>query len=177
MPRSETASDSEPRRDPVDALIGQWRSTRPDLTDHLPAMALFSRLGRLAAHTTASIEAALGEHGLTIADFDVLAALRRSGEPFELKPIGIARSLMLSPSGITGRLDRLESSALVTRHMDPDDRRSFLVRLTRRGRTVVDAAVTDHVANEARLLEPLTAKERSTLDEALRRLLAQFDEA
>lgn len=155
--------------DPVDRLIAQWRRERPDL--RFEAMATIGRLGRLHALASASIEAVFAEHDLTIGDFDVLAALRRAGSPFVLRPTDLSRQLMLSPAGITSRLDRLADAGLVERSPDPDDRRSWLVRLSAEGRRKVDVAVADHVANEERLLAPLTKAQRRALDDALRLLL------
>jgi DNA-binding MarR family transcriptional regulator len=164
-----------PDRDHVDDLIDQWRAERPDLGDALPAMATFGRLGRLHAHATASIGKVFAEHGLNIGEFDVLAALRRAGEPYELRPTQLANLLMLSPGGMTNRLDRLEASGTVERRSDPADRRSWIIALTAKGKDVVDEAVSDHVANEAALLDVLSASDRAALDKALRRLLTQFD--
>ena len=70
--------------------------------------------------------------------YDVLATLRRSGEPFQLTPGALGGSLMLSTGGMTGRLDRLEQAGLVTRCPGPGDRRSRLVTLTDRGRQLID---------------------------------------
>jgi DNA-binding MarR family transcriptional regulator len=159
--------------DAVDTVLAQWRRQRPDL--ELVPMGVVGRLARLMAHLAREIEAGLAAHDLSTAEFDVLAALRRGGEPFEAKPSELARLLMLSPAGMTGRLDRLEQAGHVERRMDPDDRRSYLVRLSRQGLAVVDRAVADHVANEARLLTPLGRRERAQLDDLLRTLLAQFD--
>jgi DNA-binding MarR family transcriptional regulator len=164
----------EPQPDAVDAVIEQWRAERPDLD--LEAMATFGRLGRLHAHASRSLDAVFARHGLQLGEFDVLAALRRAGPPHVLTPTVLARTLMLSPGGMTNRIDRLEAAGLVERQADPDDRRSSLVALTDRGLTLVDAAVTDHVANEADLLAVLTTSERRALDRALRSLLAQFEE-
>jgi DNA-binding MarR family transcriptional regulator len=162
--------------DPVDVLVDQWRAQRPDLDTGpdtgLAAMATIGRLGRVHAVFGPRIAEALGRHGLAIADFDVLAALRRSGPPFVLRPVDLAAALMLSPAGITGRLDRLERAGHVSRRLDPDDRRSLLVELTDDGLRTVDAAVADHVANEERLLAVLTPDERRTLDLILRKLAA-----
>ena len=105
----------------------------------------------------------------------MLAALRREGDPFVLTPSGLARTLMLSPAGMTNRIDRLVARGLVDRRADPEDRRSLLVVLTPAGREVVDAAVTDHVANEARLLSVLSTSERAALDRTIRKLLAGLD--
>ena len=164
--------DTEPT-DPIDRIIQQWRAERPDL--ELLPMALFGRLNRFAALAGKAIEATLQAH-LTggVAEFDVLAALRRAGPPFALTPSDLARALMLSPAGMTSRLDRLEGQGLIERRADPGDRRSMLAALTEKGRAAVDAAVGHHVANEARLLAPLSAAEQETLDRLMRKLLAGF---
>jgi DNA-binding MarR family transcriptional regulator len=159
--------------DHVDRLIAQWTRERPDL--ELAPMATIGRLGRLQALATRRIADVFATHGLQIGEFDVLAALRRNGEPFVMKPTDLANELMLSPAGMTNRVDRLEAAGWIERRNDPDDRRSSLVQLTDEGRAVVDRAVADHVANEARLLEPLSAAERTAFDRALRTLLRQFD--
>ena len=159
--------------DHVDALVAQWREQRPDLD--LAPMATIGRLGRLHALASARIEAVLREHGLGIGEFDVLAALRRAGEPFAMAPSALARLVMLTAAGMTNRVDRLVAAGLVEREPDPDDRRSVVVRLTPEGRALVDAAVTDHVANEARLLEPLSERERETLDRLVRKLLSGLE--
>jgi DNA-binding MarR family transcriptional regulator len=160
--------------DVVDELIAQWRRARPDLTSDLDAMATVGRLGRLHARIRSRIDEVLAEHGLSVGEFDVLAALRRAGEPFVLRPIDLARSLMLSPAGMTNRIDRLESAGRIARRADPDDRRSMLVVLTPAGRDAIDGAVTDHLANEASLLAPLSPAQRHAFDHALRLLLDQF---
>ena len=163
---------SSGKSDHVDQLIEQWARERPDL--ELEPLATIGRLGRLHALVSRAIADVFASHGLQIGEFDVLAALRRSGDPFLLKPTDLARMLMLSPAGMTNRIDRLEAAGWIERRNDPDDRRSSLVRLTDDGRQLVDRAVTDHVANEARLLEPLSPSERAALDRALRKLLRQF---
>lgn len=164
-----------PRPDPVDRLVDQWRAVRPDL-DGLDAMATWGRMGRIATLATRAIEATLGRHGLGIAEFDVLAALRRQGAPHEMTPTALSRLLMLSPAGMTGRLDRLEAAGLVSRRPSPEDRRSSVIALTDAGLALVEAAVADHVANEEALLAGLTATERRALDRALRSLLAHLEE-
>ena len=158
------------QRDVVDDLVDQWRAARPDLA--LDAMATIGRLGRLNGVLRIAIEAELGRHGLSVGEFDVLAALRRAGAPHAARPVDVARSLMLTPAGLTSRMDRLEEARLVVRVPDPDDRRSMLVQLTPEGLESIDRAVTDHVANEERLLSGLSAGERASLDRLLRRLLA-----
>jgi len=159
--------------DHVDQLVEQWRAVRPDLD--LAPMATFGRLGRIQAHSSRAIEAVFERHGLSIGEFDVLAALRRSGTPYVMTPTALSRLLMLSPAGMTNRVDRLEAAGLVERRPDPNDRRSSLVVLTGAGRERADAAVTEHVANEAGLLAGLTKAERRTFDQLLRKLLAGLE--
>lgn len=154
-------------------MVEQWERERPDLA--FDAMGTIGRLGRLMAFVNTSIEEVFATHGISVGDFDVLAALRRSGEPFVLRPTELARQLMLSPAGMTNRLDRLAKAELIDRTPDPEDRRGWLIELSDRGRAIVDAAVADHVANEERLLSVLDAGQRTAFDDALRTLARQFD--
>ena len=51
------------------------------------------------------------------------------------------------------------------------------MRLTRRGRSVIDRALRTHFSNEERLLSGLTAAERRTLDRTLRKLLLELEQS
>jgi DNA-binding MarR family transcriptional regulator len=161
--------EGEGGRDAIDQILEQWRRERPDLD--LSAMGVFGRIAQLSLLLGPAVERVFARHGLQRGEFDVLAALRRAGPPYTLIPSELAATLMMSRAGITDRLDRLEAAGLVQRSLDPADRRSFRVALTEQGRRVVDAALTDHAANIARLISNLTPRERDTLDQALRTLL------
>ena len=119
----------------------------------------------------------LNPTGLRPGWFDLLAALRRVGAPYELNPTSLMRATLLSSSGMTKRLDRIEEAGLIERRPDPNDRRGTLVRLTRRGKNVIDRAVETHVSNEERLLGVLTAADRRTLDRVLKSLLIELERA
>jgi DNA-binding MarR family transcriptional regulator len=159
--------------DRVDAIVDQWSRERPDLPTE--AMGIFGRLGQVALLLETAINATFDRHGLQRGEFDVLAALRRSGKPFELNPSVLAETMMLSRAGMTGRLDRLEGAGLVRRIADSADRRSVRVALTPSGRSLVDIVVADHVENEERLLSVLAAKDRRELDRISRLLLAGLE--
>jgi DNA-binding MarR family transcriptional regulator len=161
------------RRDHVDEILAQWARERPDLD--VAAMGVLGRLLRVAQLADVSLGARLAERDLQPGWFDLLAALRRAGSPYELNPTQLMRTTMLSSGGVTKRLDRLAEAGLVERRPDPGDRRGTLVRLTRRGKAVIDKAVEAHVANEKRLLQALSPTERRTLDELLRTLLAALE--
>lgn len=159
-------------RDPVDDILGAWRAERPDLD--LKAMGIIGRFGRAAGHIQKAVESELQKFELAIADFDVLASLRRAGPPYRLTPTQLYRNLMITSGTMTNRLDKLEERGLVTRHDDPNDRRGIQVSLTPNGLKLVDSAVTAHVANETGILSGLTASEQATLDGLLRKLLASL---
>lgn len=150
-------------------MLDGWRRERPDLD--LSAVGVLGRILQLSLVLGPAVEEVFARHGLRRGEFDVLAALRRSGAPFTLIPSELAATLMTSRAGMTNRLDRLEAAGLVERTLDPDDRRSFRVTLTPRGRRAVDAAVTDHAANVTGILSVLTPEERETVEGALRTLL------
>ncbi|WP_328395289.1 MarR family winged helix-turn-helix transcriptional regulator [Nocardia sp. NBC_00416] len=164
---------TEPEVDALGVIERQWRRERPDLD--LAAMVVFGRLGRLALVAERRIDAVFREHGLRHGEFDVLAALRRAGAPFELNPSALADTLMLSRAGMTGRLDRLEGAGLVRRIADPADRRAVRVALTGAGRALIDVVVTEHTENETRLLASLSAPERDELDRIARKLLGALE--
>ena len=159
----------EPKPDVMDLVVQQWRRERPDLD--LEAMGVFARLARAALVLGGAVDEVFAQHGLRGGEFDVLAALRRAGPPYTLIPSKLSDALMMSRAGMTNRLDRLEAAGLVERSIDPADRRSFRVALTEKGREVVDATVTDHAANIARLIAILDPEEAAALDRALRKLL------
>ncbi|KAB8174809.1 MarR family winged helix-turn-helix transcriptional regulator [Microbispora catharanthi] len=160
---------TEERRDSVDHILDQWRRERPDLD--LSAMGVFGRVAQVARVVEGRVEEVLNRHGLRSGDFDVLAALRRSGPPYTLIPSELSDMVMMSRAGMTSRLDRLEAAGLVERSLDPADRRSFKITLSEKGHEVIDATLTDHAANLARLASGLAPKDAVTLDRLLRDLL------
>lgn len=162
-------SVSKGRGDAVDAILEQWRRERPDLD--LSAMGTFARLAQLSLVLGPAVEQVFARHGLRRGEFDVLAALRRSGPPYTLIPSELAATLMMSRAGMTNRLDRLEAAGLVERSLDPADRRSFRISLTEQGHRVIDAALTEHAANLARLASRLTPEDATTLSRILRTML------
>src|SRR5882757_1960758 len=136
-------------------------------------MAIFGRLSDASERVSRDhMNPLFAEAGLQPGEFDVLATLRRSGEPYMLSPTRLYEAAMISSGGMTNRLDRLESAGLIERRPDPNDRRGKLIALTAAGRHVIDETITRHVANEERLLSVLTAAEQEKLNALLRKLIA-----
>jgi DNA-binding MarR family transcriptional regulator len=159
--------------DQVDRIVQGWRRERPELD--VAALALLARLFRTAQLADAALGQQLATHGLQPGWFDLLAALRRAGAPYELTPTQLMRTTMLSSGGMTKRLDRLTDAGLIERRPDPTDRRGTLVRLTRRGKTTIDTLLPIHLVNEQQLLAPLSPAQQRMLDELLRSLLAGLE--
>lgn len=160
-------------RDRLDEIVAQWRRERPDLD--VSSLALLGRLLRVAHLADRELAKATAAHDLRPGWFDLLAALRRAGPPYELTPTKLMQATLLSSGGTTKRLDRLADAGLVVRRPDPGDRRGTLVRLTPTGLALFDRALNTHLANQDRLLQPLSATEQRQLDRVLRRLLATLE--
>ncbi|MFG2821254.1 MarR family winged helix-turn-helix transcriptional regulator [Kitasatospora sp. NPDC048365] len=161
-----------PDQDPVDAIAEQWRRERPELAQHTEAMAAYGRIYRLAKAMGDKMEDAYAPYGIGRGEFDVLATLRRAGEPYSLSPRELTATLMLTTGGMTGRLDKLERAGLVTRSPDPNDRRGLRITLTDKGREVIDGAVEAGMLVQRGTVAGFTADELDTLNDLLRRLLA-----
>jgi DNA-binding MarR family transcriptional regulator len=155
-------------RDGVDLILEQWRRERPDL-DSSP-IGIVGRISRLARELEQRLEPVYREHGLEPGWHDLLATLRRHGAPFQLRPTDLTTASMLTSSGTTKRLDRLEEAGLIARSPDPADRRGTLITLTDAGRELIDRLTPHHLDNERRLLSALTRDEQAELADLLRKL-------
>ena len=159
--------------DEVDRLVAHWSRERPELD--VEPLHVLSRVSRLARHLDRARRAAFAGHRLEPWEFDVLAALRRAGEPYQLTAGALLRATLVTSGTMTNRIDRMEAAGLVGRLPDSADGRVVLVRLTAAGRARVDAAMADLLARERTLLAGLDGRERRSLARLLRKLLAPFD--
>ncbi|WP_344486772.1 MarR family winged helix-turn-helix transcriptional regulator [Glycomyces endophyticus] len=159
--------------DDVAGMVGQWRRERPDL-DASP-MLVVGRLFRLADGFDRRLRPPFAAAGLGNGDFDVLAALRRAGDPYSLSAGELSRTVLVTTGAITKRVDRLEAKGLVAREVADEDARGRRITLTPEGVALTDRLMGEHLANQARLLEALTAEERDTLAELLARIAADTE--
>ncbi|MFC8840892.1 MarR family winged helix-turn-helix transcriptional regulator [Streptomyces griseoincarnatus] len=155
--------------DPVDAIIEQWARVRPDLDT--AGMEVFGRVYRLARAMGDRHERVYAPFGISRGEFDVLATLRRAGEPYTLSPRQLSATLMLTTGGMTGRLDKLERAGLLRRSPDPHDRRGLQVTLTEEGLRLIDEAVVAGVTEQSRALAALGPERSALLADLLRDLL------
>ena len=123
----------------IDETVSSWGEQRPDLD--FEAMGVALGINVVTAQYSEIYGDLIKSLGITLGEFDVLATLRRNGKRGVLTPKEIARVAMISPSGLTNRLTRLENMGHIDRQMDPTDRRSSLVRLTAKGAKTADIAI------------------------------------
>ncbi len=147
-------------RDQVAQALVQWSTERPDLD--VSPQAVIGRVQRLACRLGDELAAEYVHHGLDDDEFDVLETLRLAGEPYTTTRAELARRTSTATWEADRRLERLVDAGLAwvgEAHAG----------LTPAGRVVIDEAVTARVAQEHRLIGPLTADERTDLERLLTR--------
>lgn len=82
------------------------------------------------------------EWNTTLPRFDVLSALEREAGPITMSQL--SDRLLVSNGNVTGLVGRLIEDGHVTRKVDPDNRRTFYVNLTTKGRKAFRAMAADH---------------------------------
>jgi DNA-binding MarR family transcriptional regulator len=162
-----------PNSDEVDRIVGSWTRERPDL-DFAPLQVL-SRVDRLAKHLERARKVAFAASDLETWEFDVLAALRRAGAPYQLSPKALLQQTLVTSGTMTNRIDRLVARRLVERRTDPNDGRGILVLMTDEGRSRVDAAISTLLEAESVLLAGLSRADQERLSALLRKLSMDFD--
>lgn len=163
------------QRDAVDRILGQWAAVRPEVD--VSPLAVIGRVSRLSRLVDRALAENFARFELENWMYDVLATLRRSGEPYALTAGELVRHSMVTTGAITHRVDRLAARGLVERAQGTD-RRTVVVRLTAEGVALVDEVVGAHVRTEHEILAGLDAAQRAALADLLRiPLLTLGDEA
>jgi len=172
--RTPAIMNSMTARDEVDRIVEAWRRERPELD--VEPLQVLSRVSRLARHLDLARKQAFTASGLESWEFDVLSALRRAGQPYELSPKALLQQTLVSSGTMTNRIDRLTTRGLVERRTDPKDGRGIRVCMTDDGRVRVDGAIDQLMVNEATLLRRLSSADQERLAGLLRTLSADFDD-
>lgn len=160
-------------QDHVAEILEQWQAQRPDLD--VSPVGVFGRISRIERHKTAALRDVYRRHAIDAGEYDVLAALRRTGPPHKLTPSALSRSILVTSATMTERIDRLERRRLVRRTRSDEDRRSVSVELTTKGLNLIDQAATDLLAVEAELLAGLPERDRNFLAQLLAKLSTHLD--
>jgi DNA-binding MarR family transcriptional regulator len=159
-------------KDFVDRMLDEIHAQTPGV-DTRP-MAAISRILRAAMFFQAAMNRIAGRAGVTYRELLLLAALRRAAPSFCLNPGQLLKECFAPSSTMTRQLDHLSSLGLVERKPDPNDRRGVLVRLTGRGKRLIDSTLTLGVLSDERELQAiykLSPEQIETLNRTLHELL------
>ncbi|HDP90054.1 MAG TPA: MarR family transcriptional regulator [Thioalkalivibrio sp.] len=167
--------NEDTQTDRVDRVLAEWQAECPDLD--LTASAVTLRLVLLGRYIEQQAKASFAPFDVQPWEFDVLATLRRKGAPYELSAGELARSVIMTCSGMTHRLDRLQARGLVERVASPSDRRQVMVRLTPAGVDLVDRALQRRAESARQLVAIFSEHETGRLAGDLRRLLQAMERA
>lgn len=154
------------KKDPIDEILEQWSDERPDLDT--ASLGVVIRVMTLYRAFRRQADRALEPLELELWEYDVLAALRRQGQPYALPATRLARETELSSGAMTNRIDRLETRGLVRRRPDRNDRRGVNVSLTVKGRRLIDRAIQHRLDSARESLRELSAAEQRELARLLR---------
>jgi DNA-binding MarR family transcriptional regulator len=152
----------------VDDILLQWEKEYSEV-DASP-MGIIGRIWRLSRAFEVGVQQLLSQFGCTLPEFDVLATLRRSGDPYSLTAGELMRSAMVTSGAVTNRVDRLLDRGWVTRTVDPANKRVRRITLTDAGLELVNRIVPAHVDNELKLISSLSPEEQEGLAALLRKL-------
>lgn len=155
--------------DRVTMMESQWKKELAK--SDVDAMALVGRLLEVSYLLDRYwLSPMAAEYNLQKGEFDVMATLRRAGEPYQLTPTVLHQSLLLTSGAMTSRLDRLEKANLILRKPSPTDRRSVQVQLTLSGLELINQILPLHIANEQEALSELSSDEQQQLGVLLDKL-------
>ncbi len=159
--------------DAVDFFSAQWAAERPDID--VEPIAAWGRLKRTASLFDSALAKTLEDYDLNLAEFEVLAALTRSGTPYEMRPTELTHSLIITPGAVTARLATLERRGLIARRRDERDGRVQLVTLSAKGFHAFQPALAAIIAKSSELLDKLDPATRAQLQGSLKAFLSQID--
>ena len=159
--------------DSVDFCIGDITSRYAEIDPEVEGA--ISRLSSINKHVNREFEDTLAGHGLNQGEYRLLLRLATRAADNRMSAGELSRALMLSSGAMTNRLDRLETAGLVRRVPDPRDRRGVMVELTDEGRRQIDAAVVEQAAKEIDVLSALSARELTSLNQLLRKVLSSLE--
>lgn len=161
------------KKDIIDSLVEDWKKERPDLDTG--AMHIVGRVLKLGKIFEKRAGSALKNSDLYYTDFDVLATLRRSGEPYQLTPKELMQSVLITSGAMTSLLDRLTKLGLIYRETDKKDKRVKRAILTPNGIEVIDIAIEIRFVEAKNSIDCLTKEEMDTLTDLLRKIVLAID--
>ncbi|WP_452225139.1 MarR family winged helix-turn-helix transcriptional regulator [Lacinutrix chionoecetis] len=161
------------KTDVIDRLIKEWKQEQPELD--ASAMAVVGRILKLGKTLEKRASQALRNSDIHYTDLDVLATLRRSGEPYTLSPKELMQSVLITSGAMTALLERLTKLKLIFRVPDENDGRIKRACLTKKGIQVIDVAIKKRFEEASKSIHYLSKNEKDTLSHLLKKMILQID--
>lgn len=165
---------TEIQQDDIDVIAGQWQHI--GLEADFASLQIVARILRLGKSLESQLSKLHASFNLKQGEFDVLAALKRSGDN-ALTPSQLHQSMLLSSGAMTSRLDRLETKQLIEREHCQQDRRSIKVRLTAKGQNLINQVYPAHFGHIDSLLSAVSDQDKMQLTQLLRTSSHAIDKA
>lgn len=162
----------EQKRDLIDTIVSDWENIGSTL--NTDGTQVVGRIVRLSTLISRRVEENLSKYELTAGEFDVLAALLRADKhslaPFELQDL-----MLVSSGGLSNRMKRLEKYGWISRAQAKEDGRGVAVKLTSKGKELIEEASISHLALENELIASMNTADAESLQHLLRGLLLALD--
>ena len=140
-------------------------------SDDLAGAETIKRLFRARELFFSDAKIVMEQFHLNVGEFDALVSLRLQGPPYEQTPSNICQVNLVSSGGLTKVLNSLEKNGLITRRQCSDDQRSRLVKLTDKGKKLIEEALEIVLArHEKQLSDALSSDEREMLNRLLTKI-------
>ena len=131
------------------------------------ALSTWVKLARAYATVNKKADRSIRKFNVTQTQFGVIECLGHLGE----MPIGTLCNKMLTSGGnMTYVLDNLEKDGLIERLLSPEDRRTYIVKLSKKGDEMFQNIFIHHAEHIEEVFSVLTEQEQKTLSELLKKL-------
>jgi DNA-binding MarR family transcriptional regulator len=163
-------------RDGVDDHVDRWGKLWADNPERgAETEGALVRMGRILKHLQREDAAVFAHSDLSLEDYKTLHALMIQPYPSEATPAQLAEVVNVTRAAMTSRLDRLDKAELITREVEPQDRRRVVVRPTAAGRAAWERHITEGMARDQRMLSALDNAELVSLNALLRKVMRSFE--
>jgi DNA-binding MarR family transcriptional regulator len=158
--------------DKVDLTLKLWSKERIECD--ASSKSILMRISLLSDAFTAQLTEALKPFGLTPIVYHILTQLRIRGPSFQMSPKEILEVMRLTSGGTSNILDRMERDRLIERRSDPKDGRALLIKLTQKGKGLVEKAMSAQAQIESLVTKELAESERQVMTKLLKKLSINF---
>ena len=162
-----------PRQETIANILKKATENEADLfADNTPQIL---QIHRIHDYLHQELFKIISKYNLQEADFSVLGTLRREKAPYCLSPTELSHSMLFSSGGLTKVLNRVMDAGLIDRIENPEDKRSKLVKLTEKGKVLIEKIIPELHGQEKTKMAILSADEQQQLGLLLKKLLSAWE--